>query len=215
MIRLVCGYRQTGKDYLFRSFGNPKLFNWQVYANPLNLKPWSIERVKKVAFARNLIMEVNMKYYYPLNKIIHQNLNYEQLKNTIIINDKTYRDLLIEHAKYRRDQNIDYWVSSAYNWKMNENLMVTDWRYINELTYLKKLNKNITTIRVFRSKVPIPQQNIESEHQLDNILTDFLLVPEKNEEEEFIKASNIFPQYKHFIKLSSAYKLKNIPQNGC
>lgn len=79
--------------------------------------------------------------------------------------------------------------------------MITDWRYPNELEYLKKYkNHKITTIRLFRSDIPIPSTETISEHQLDDMSTDFILVPKTNSEEEFTKACELFPQYKKFTK---------------
>ena len=202
MIQMVCGYKRTGKDCLLRMFNNELPFQWLVYGKN---KQFQIHKSNRVSFADNLKKEVN--YIYK----IQPTGDPDEFKEKVVYGDKTYRDLLILHAEYRRNQDINYWVKNATNWNTinfgnttnlnntkildntNTNIMITDWRYINEFEWLKKYNP--ITIRVFRSKVPIPPNNVISEHQLDNVLTDFLLVPNQ---EDYINACKIFPQYNNF-----------------
>lgn len=203
MIRLVCGYKRTGKDTLVKMFNQEEDFNWVVYHNPETKSHFKIEPVKRVGFADKLREEVN------LILDISEEIDYDTFKETVVRDNKTYRDFLIEHAAYRRGQNIDYWVERAAKWnKLNNNInenteehiMITDWRYPNESEYLRKSGLDVITIRVFRSEVPVPPDNIISEHQLDNMDTDFLLVPRANTEDEFGKACELFPQYQNFVK---------------
>lgn len=198
MIRLVCGYRRTGKDTLVKMFNHQEPFKWLVYRSPHNVKPWSITTVKRVSFADNLRSEVNN--IYDMEK--YKNYDYDELKSVKVLGDKTYRDLLIEHAALRRDQNIDYWVASAADWdNLSDDVMVTDWRYPNEFAYLS-LHHPIT-IRLYRSDISIPDESMISEHQLDNVLTDFLLV---NSEDEFDQAIKVFPQYKNYVPYNEGDK---------
>ena len=199
---LVCGYKRTGKDYLFKMFNNEIDFNWVVYTKPNSDKEFGINddnrinkdnRINRVGFADALREEVNNLYD------VRSDEDYDVLKEMVIKDGRTYRDLLIEHAAFRRNQNIDYWISLASKDIISKNdVMITDWRYPNEVDYLLNLDLKITTIRVFRSEVPIPPVEMISEHQLDDIVTDFLLVPEN----EFNKACEIFPQYKSYVRLN-------------
>ncbi|CAH6421706.1 Hypothetical protein HVR_LOCUS1346, partial [uncultured virus] len=86
--------------------------------------------------------------------------------------------------------------------------VVTDWRYRNESRYLiNKLSNyeipaeqrsNILTVRLYRSEVPEPDANIDSEHDLDSVCTDFLLLRD-DVEGELEKAIEKFPQYSEFV----------------
>lgn len=188
MLFLVCGYRRTGKDTLVKMFDSVIPFNWIVYGT--GDKNFQMVPVEQISLAQNLRDEVNEKY-----DIKYDSNDYDEFKETLVHENKTYRDLLIEHAAYRRSQNIDYWVSKV-SIESDQNFMISDWRYVNEMLYLSPHNP--ITIRLFRSEVPIPSYDIISEHQLDNIVTDFLLV---TSESEFDKACELFPQYKSYVRL--------------
>jgi hypothetical protein len=76
--------------------------------------------------------------------------------------------------------------------------MITDWRFYNELDCMLEEYPNLLTCRLFRSDVPIPPDNVVSEHSLKDYATTLLLIPDK--EGEFEKAVKIFPQYTGYIK---------------
>ncbi len=198
MIRLLCGYKRTGKDTLDKMFTGKENFRWIVYNNPESEKCFVIENVDRIGIADKLREEVNTI----LN--IADSIDYNTFKNTVIQEGKTYRDILIDHAAYRRGQNLDYWVARASDWdslNKDDRIMITDWRYPNELSYLQSYsNLEVVTIRLFRSVVSIPPNDVISEHHLDNIITDFLLVPIENHEAEFHLACNLFPQYQNYVR---------------
>jgi len=187
---LVCGYRRTGKDTLVKMFNGELPFNWIIYRDPDSEKCLDVKPVRRIGFADKLRQEVNQL----LN--LTDNFDYETFKETIVSDGKTYRDFLIDHGGFRRSQDVNYWVKQVLPMVTDES-MITDWRFVNELLYLQTNLVTITTIRLFRSEVPIPPMNIDSEHNLDNTVTDFLLV---TDEQEFVKACEIFPQYKNFIR---------------
>jgi len=203
MITLIAGYRRTGKDTLVKMFNGETPFNWIVYKHPGNDKRFVMKKVKRIGFADKLRVE--------LDTILgtDESIDYDTYKEIIIKDGKTYRDCLRDHAKIKRDQDINYWVRRATEWDKvysDDRIAVTDWRYINELEYISNFkNLEITTIRLYRSEISIPSNDITSEHQLDNILTDFLLVTSS---EEFKKACELFPQYKEFIQI-------NVCQDSC
>ncbi len=201
MIHLVCGYRRTGKDTLVKMFNGEEEFNWVVYKNPNNKVRFQIINVDRVGFADAIRREVNQML--DLSEIV----DYNTFKEVVIRDGKTYRDFLREHGAYRRNQDVNYWVCRAADWEdlTDEVIMITDWRFVNELEYLKNRGLDIggldiVTIRLFRSEVPIPPDGIVSEHQLDNTTTDFLLLPKTNTGFEFERACSLFPQYKNYIK---------------
>jgi hypothetical protein len=89
------------------------------------------------------------------------------------------RDIYIEWGGIRRSQDPDYWCRAAFKEASNDSqLVVTDWRFINEFRYAFNQFQKVLTIRVYRSEVPEPEMKIASEHSLDDYQTDFLLLPD-------------------------------------
>ena len=54
---------------------------------------------------------------------------------------------------------------------------------------------DVITIMVYRESVPEPDMAIESEHGLDHILTNFLLI---SPDDDIIQVKNKFPQYSDY-----------------
>ena len=67
--------------------------------------------------------------------------------------------------------------------------------------YLKTMNKNINTIRIFNSEVKSTKR---FDRKLDYFKTEYLLVPKNNSELHFKKSIEKFPQYKRYVP-SHAY----------
>ncbi len=102
----------------------------------------------------------------------------------------TLRDHYIEHGRRERLKDPDIWAKKTQetiekfiqSQNMADELIIDnpDWRFKNEFTYLSSSkmidDPAIITMRLFRAEVPIPNYDISSEHSLDNIETDFLLV---------------------------------------
>jgi len=202
---MVCGYKRTGKDELCRMFNMEDIFRWSVYRHPdvnQDSGKFVVEAVNRISFADKLRADVNKIWN------IDNSIDYESIREKEIVDGKTYRDLLIEHAAVKRADNPDYWIIQAADWEdVKGNIMITDWRYENELSYLKRIqNINVTTIRVFRSEVSVPPFNVISEHQLDGVFTDYLLVPHENTDEEFNQAKSVFPQYRNYIPAEIVYR---------
>ncbi len=186
---LVCGYRRTGKDTLCKQFNNIIPFNWLVLGNEHHI--FNIKKVKRISFADILKQEVLKKLNLPLTT------NVEQIKDQPFKDNKTFRYFLIKEAAEKRSIDPNYYCKLALsNLDLNQSYMITDWRYPNEKIYARKIMKNIITIRVFRKEVKI--SNNKSEHQLDKENTDFVLIPLKNNQDEFKELIKIFPQYQNY-----------------
>ena len=201
---LICGYRRTGKDVLFNNLIGKGEFKFRVYSNKSGLvvNPDG----KRFAFADKLKEEVVLKYNIPIDIID---------KDVIQFDNKSFRDLCIEHANYTKTLDPNYWckylteitqvISSETHTSLTEitcvissnpNCIITDWRFICELDYVKNNFENFSTVRVFRSSVSIPSIDVISEHELDTILTDFLVV--SDDDLEFDAAIKCFPQYQNY-----------------
>lgn len=203
-IVLICGYKKTGKDFLF-NFLTGKLSdkNIQLAVYTTNYDEMSYYDMKIIqsfktylrqAFADELKKEVELEF--PLCK---KDIPDSDKEKTIPEYEKSARTIWIEKAKIRRKEDIDYWCK-----KIDHNIdsIITDFRYHTEFKYCFENFNKINTIRYFRKEVEIPPfaKDIkdDSEHNLDNFTTDFLIVPFEDKEEHFRKACEIFPQYKKF-----------------
>jgi len=211
---LTCGYRRTGKDTFFTKLTgvNDKnnLFSWRVYKHPTAthkqidlLLPY-----KRIAFADSLKEEAASKYKIPViipdaEKDIKQFTHYQTQELV------SARDIHIEWGAIRRSDDIDYWCkqgfkpyrnirSGYFNDKITEVLVVTDWRFHNEAKYVLRNFQNVYTVRLYRSDVIEPDINVNSEHDLDNYLTYFLLLRD-DMPNEYEKVLEKFPQYKGYI----------------
>lgn len=209
-IRLVCGYRRTGKDTLYRIFNglsgmpsnmsggtNSNEYKWRIFKNPAVKTPFVVENVVRVSFADALKKEVVTLLKLP------SSFDTELYKDQPLGDGLTFRDHCIAVAADRRDEDPDYWVKTAFKGPVaSQPTMVTDWRYPNEYTWLKKQNLDVVTIRLFRKEVPVPDDTIISEHSLDDIATDFLLVPPNQSEIHLEALFKIMPQYRSYKECS-------------
>jgi len=73
---------------------------------------------------------------------------------------------------------------------------VTDFRFPEELKSMAK-RFNVVTTRVFHSSARVPDINDYTERSLDDLVTDYLVVPEEDVDE----ALKMFPQYQGFIRV--------------
>lgn len=193
-IYLTNAYRQTGKDTLYKMLIGDVEFNWLVYAKSSDLPglPFS-SKLKRVAFADKLKEEVmeGLSDTYTLSYL-------EGHKDEPIDFGKpSFRQLLIEHALVRRAEKANYWSEAALKGARGD-VFVTDFRFYDELVEAKKHGR-VIMIRLFRSAVEIPPANQASEHDLDSLATDYLLVQSAD---EFELAVKLWPQYKDYVKLT-------------
>jgi hypothetical protein len=206
-VSLICGYQKTGKDALFKLLNSEQNmedldfyhFKWRVYINSLNnSKPLNClcGNVVRRSFADELKKEILEIYQIPI--VPDNEKDIKQFKHYITGEIISLRDACIEWGAFRRTQNINYWAEKALSNLLNDNVyIVTDWRFLNEKQYAIT-NFDVETIRIYRSNVPIPNINIDSEHQLDTQLTDFLLIPD-DVSGEFERCLKIFPQYASYV----------------
>lgn len=204
-IILVCGYRRTGKDQLYDILARqsmPERFKWRVYKHPSCInETFDLSRTHvRIAFADVLKREASEQYKIPAvvsdaEKDIKQ-FNHYQTGEMV-----SARDIYIEWGSIRRAQDPNYWCKVALNPirdLQDITAVITDWRFRNEARYTLNTFKRVTTVRVYRSDVPEPPADIESEHDLDAYKTDFLLIRD-DKPDEFAKAVEHFPQYREHV----------------
>lgn len=202
-IGLICGYRRTGKDVLFNILSGmeaPERFQWRIYKQNEHKDLVKRNNYIRSGFADKLKQEASEQYNIPLI-IPDAEKDIKQFKHYKTGQLVSARDIYIEWGSYRRSQNINYWCQAAFDniTKDSDDIcIVTDWRFKNEVQYVLDAFNNVTTVRLYRSDVQVPDINIASEHELDNYQTDLLLIRD-NVEDEFQKAVTLFPQYKDYI----------------
>lgn len=202
-IFLICGYKRTGKDSLYQLLSGLSPNKWTghaVYRHP-DSQPWVQSYTKNMkytrkAFADELKSEVSEIYYIPRG-IPDEEKEYKQFIHYQTGDMVSARDIYIEWGTIRRAENPDYWCSKVLStMKEDEVTTITDWRFYNELKIMQNSQWKTKTIRVFRRDVIIPNISLQSEHELDNYKTDYLIIPQ----EQFKAAVKQFPQYSIYIQ---------------
>jgi len=206
---LLTAYRRTGKDYFAAILQGKQVphFKWLAYRPPnvqgVKLK---IQPYKQMSYAKALKIETSNIFEIPefvsdAEKDVPQYIH----KDTGAL--VSARDLYIEIGAKRRAQSLDYWVKFVcddYDQSPPETVaVITDWRFPNELLYTRQrytAPEDVVTVRLFRSDVPIPPADVDSEHSLDAEATDILLVPSH---EDFVVAKTLFPQYSDYVEAES------------
>lgn len=198
-IIMITGYRGSGKDTLNKQLSGTSHipFNWIIYANPEVDKPFPhYLKARRVAFADILKDEVIAS----LGNILPEGFDRDRDKEMMLSTGKTFRQHCIDTAMSARAVNVDHWSTKAMSQvKPGESIVITDWRFQNEIKYCARFG-SVTSIRVFRRSVPVPPADDRSEHDLDHEVTDFLLV---TSEDDFNSACSLFPQYSSFVQVSN------------
>lgn len=138
---------------------------------------------------------------------------FEAVKNTMRLPDpttgetKTIRGHYIDFGQAARRKDPLVWAApvakAIADYGKYTIDVTTDWRFENELA---PRTHRTATIRLYRSGVPVakalPNRENDSEHNLDNVATDYLLVPPG----EFEAALKKFPQYANYISSFGIHK---------
>lgn len=215
-ISMICGYKRTGKDTFvnYVTSGIKDTAQYSIYAENKHIddsdEKDSFYRMEKqeikvsqkevidfsggvrMAFADTLKDEVRKRYSIPCS--FDESID----KETPLFDGKSFRDLCIEIANERRLTDHTYWSKKAFlnRSKNTKKLLVSDFRFFDELLYMCSTGNTIKTYRIFRSEISIPKILLEvqdPEHSLDNFRTDYLIVIKNNSKEEFKKAKEVFP----------------------
>ena len=203
-IVLLCGYKRTGKDSVYETLSTHRSnYIWQIYRDPEKFgnefPPRHNRKVSRIAFADSLKDEVRRLYPFVCNVL--DNEKDEKLFQMGEI-PVSLRDIYKIVGSEKRQADPEHWCKLALQdltrCPINMHYtIVTDWRYQNELEYIRHNFSDIITVRIYRSSVIEPDLDDETEHDLDNITTDILLLPIN---EDFGKVSERFPQYAHYRK---------------
>ena len=147
-----------------------------------------LPKSKLTAFAKRVKDDVAKQYN------IDRELLETQEGKSSFIQDKTVRDILIEYsAKHKEDtQNPSIWAEYVRDEILQshnvEHWIIHDWRYSAEYQTLLTI-ANVTTIRILNPSVC--PSNSPSEHELDNVITDYVVKNSGSMEEFDIRLQEI------------------------
>lgn len=200
----ICGYRRTGKDTLATDISEDRITHrWRGY-------------VRADGKFRNIYSDFLRAdvaaFHDPLWKFVRnllglpRDFDYEGRKDEPRPDDfgRTIRDYMIAVGSAGRTIDRAYWVKQAFaRFCVPEFLdrdatvvVCPDHRFRAEYEAAVSLGLEIVTLRVYRSAVPVPPPDVESEHDLDDFQTDYLLV---ESEEEFVSATKVWPMYEGYV----------------
>jgi hypothetical protein len=173
-IILLSGWKGSGKDYVA-----------DIIVETYNYK--------KIGFADIVKDHVSKKY-----KIKRRLLDTQEGKMKMYNNIKSHRDLLIDYAEAKRKECVYYWAKIANERinKYNENIVISDWRFIEEYRYLCNNSEyNITTIRINRFETN--NSSCLTEKSLDDYDFDYIIDnKDTNKIKLTIEIENVFKKLK-------------------
>ena len=213
-IHLVAGYKGSGKDSFYKKIidiNNIKRYTqcseFQPYFYILT-KPGCIDTnfyfYKTVPIRKALADAVKEEIHTKLG-LKFTNMECQELaKEHLLLKDendnesgalKPLRYYYIKYALEAREKDIDHWCKKIdYGDKISSEIMITDFRFLNEQIYFESKH-DVLTYRVFRKEKDNNNFSDSSEHQLDNEITDFLVVGSIDDIEY---AKDKFPQYSDY-----------------
>lgn len=184
MIIFICGYAGSGKDTLCRDIIAEDLSRWMIASDDFSI-PDLDHKFTRYSFADRLKEDVELLYGIP-NEDKDKDVPKYYYGGKLV----SARDVWIDVATYNRNRDPDYYTKHIEDYE--KDMIVTDWRYPNELEYHKD-KTDVITIRVFRHEVR--RLNIPSETALDDFKTDYLFI---DNYDSFYKCKSMLPQYKDF-----------------
>lgn len=212
---MICGYTKTGKDMLCEHLNTGKgCYDWMILRERGSNLVFPFGPGVRVGFADAIKREVKKLIAPDLLKYI----DLEKEKDTVLSTGLTFRQHCIIHGSKMKQEDLYYWCKLAFSDIIKEQVnivTVSDWRYLFEYGYALSVSKACITMRVFRKDVPVPPRDIESEHSLEHVPTDFLVIPIADYEEEFKEAVKQFPYYRNYVPYHALTKNATNHPVGC
>lgn len=163
-IVLITGKRGAGKDTFALGEGS---FILRRKASDAPIIPDLNQPKKIVKFAKPLRNLITTFFLLP------SDIKYDQIKDDpeAIPYNGTLREYFIAIADVVREKDCDFFVKALYQSLVDSTediFWCTDWRFPNELEYLKNKGVEIITIRIIRHNNPKIEIDHPSEKLLDN-----------------------------------------------
>lgn len=194
-ILLISGYRYAGKDYIV-SHGYE---SYVIFRHPKRTQhlpdPFGLSRMKFATPLRSLLATNG---YFTPDGIGQLDFEHHKDDPDFLPYDGTLRKMFIEIARATRLVDPAFFAKRLDMELSDQPVVITDWRYPNEYDYLNQHN-HLTTLRVHREfdhhgkKLHIPPAEDDSEHSLDNFKTDFVAIPKKYYQDNYIGLLRRFP----------------------
>lgn len=219
---LICGYKRSGKDTFFHKLSKLKNITIDENLDPsqcqesgthfyILCKPGCLDSnfcFNKKTLIRTAMADMvkeEIHDYFKLNftskecaELAKDHLTFYDEETMVY---RSLRSYYIEHAMKMRKINPDHWCNKAYvnllmsdtiqNDHENNDVGITDWRFKNEKLFFEKVGE-VKSYRIFRKETNDENFFDTSEHELDNEITDFLVV---GSIEDVEVAKKKFPQY--------------------
>lgn len=159
-IIIIRGFSQSGKDYvgniLCRKYGYTRF-----------------------AFADSLKKIVAQKYNCSIEQLHSQDGKSQICESDPSEKKRTYRQILIDEAFTLRSSDPDIFINHCIEEIKKsgaKHIVITDWRYPNEIQVLHELNYKIIPVHIIRADQDKSPVNDESEYQLDKRTTDYTII---------------------------------------
>lgn len=193
----IAGYATHGKSTFAKIITNGNLnnFKYKLYGVGLTRTSFDFDYDLDSGSVPN---SVNNKHIISFANILKDEICLMNNINRLELdkNKEKYRYLLIERAKTIRESNPNYFVDTLLNKfsLFKKCYIIDDFRYTNEFYRAIDLGWNLNTVRVHDSNKPIPASNRIEEHNLDGIITDYIVLMRDTTLDDFYKQ---FPQYEY------------------
>jgi hypothetical protein len=217
---VACGLSKVGKDTFYQKSKDGLTvvkYDDNVSTDILSKYHWTIYMDSKdttIPFFRS--DTVRIASADPLKPEVHEYLNlppgnYEKVKDTLVVMDPITREMKILRQHYidygtsKRKFNPCHWPAEAakpFTSKLNKDQLekimyyISDWRFPEESLYYETVFNAATRLRFYRKEVIDPGKDVLSEHSVDDITTQLLLIPSPD---HFPDALKLHPQYSTFI----------------
>lgn len=187
MITLATGYNRTSLNALPRLFNRELPWNYAIYSKNKTLK---VRKVNHIKIENTVMNDIEERFRY---------------RQKLDVNDPKALEYMNNHIKKTKDKEPDYFIRKCFERVICGNemkdLMITDFQFMNEMEFLKKKERPLTTIRV----ISHVENHVATSDNIDNLTTDFLFLPLGDHEIMFKKTIKKFPQYRSFALNKNTY----------
>jgi hypothetical protein len=192
-ILLLSGYRGAGKDTYLEELLFRKE-SWCVYGLDEQLmKEYIYIPGTRLSLMDRVKVEVSKALGLPLSPT-----QIDQLKDQLKVGGRMLREYIYDSIGKTMMKDKYFYEKQIIKDLEDDLYIINDHKMNVTLDYLKEQSIPFATCRVFRGDGPLPPPAEKSEHGLDKLVTDFVLVPKDNHEQEIEKVIQIFPQYKNY-----------------
>lgn len=185
LVALICGYKRTGKDTFADELSKGNYEHVRaVYAR----RPHASKEHNAMIFENAFLGAERITFAGSIRSLVSEILQLPEdsefltdRKDEIFTEDgETVRDVMIRIGNEGRKRDPEVWakkmISEMRRRGWERRFVCSDWRFKNELIAMRREVANVITFRVFRHSVPIPPSDVTSEHDLNDVDVDFVVL---------------------------------------